>query len=94
MKYRFLLHKSFFGPVHELREVFLEESFILQMHLHMNYETTKNLPVRYRRWFLERLKKHFDTMNNMYNSKGSSNDANSSNIKNLEAYQQNLSKKF
>jgi hypothetical protein len=36
----------------------LEEAFILGMHMHMSYDTVYHLPVRYRRWFIERLIKY------------------------------------
>ena len=33
------------------------------MHMHMSYADIKKLPVRYRKWFVERLIKHFRQMN-------------------------------
>jgi hypothetical protein len=33
------------------------------MHLHMSYSEIKNLPARYRKWFVERLIKHFKQAN-------------------------------
>ena len=35
----------------------------MQLHLHMQYSEVKNLPVRYRQWFVKRLVKHFQNMN-------------------------------
>lgn len=48
---------------YNLRENFLEESFILQKHLGMSYSDIKNLPIIYRRWYIERLSKHFKQVN-------------------------------
>ena len=33
------------------------------MHLNMSYADIRTLPIRYRRWFIERLAKHFDAQN-------------------------------
>ena len=44
--------------------MFLEEAFALQMHLHMQYSDVIALPVRYRKWFVDRLLKHFNDVNN------------------------------
>jgi len=52
------LAHPFFGLNPEHREVMLEEAFILGMHMHMSYDTVYHLPVRYRRWFIERLIKY------------------------------------
>ena len=57
---------SFFGPVHDWKERFLEESFALQMHLNMSYTDVRTMPVRYRQWYLKRLVEHFDKRNKMY----------------------------
>lgn len=48
---------------YNLRENFLEESFILQKHLGMSYSEIKNLPISYRRWYIDRLIKHFKSIN-------------------------------
>ena len=42
-----------------MRENFLEESFLLQYHLKMPYGDIRNLPLPYRRWFIERLSDEF-----------------------------------
>ncbi len=54
---------SFFGPVHNWREKILEEFFALQLHLNMSYSEVRNLPIKYRRWFLDRLIQHFEMKN-------------------------------
>ena len=33
------------------------------MHLNMSYTDIRSLPIRYRRWFIERLAKHFEAQN-------------------------------
>ncbi len=37
------------------------------MHLNMQYSDIKKLPVRYRKWYIERLVKHFKQMNSKNN---------------------------
>ena len=49
----------FFGQTTNWKESFLEECFLLQYHLRMSYSEVKKLPVRYRRWFLDRLAEEF-----------------------------------
>lgn len=65
MKLDFLLLQNFFGPTHSWKETFLEEAFLLQRHLGMDYQTVRSLPIRYRRWFLERLVKDFKQKNSI-----------------------------
>jgi hypothetical protein len=68
MSLPFQLHQNFFGPVHSWRQEFLEETFQLQLHLNMSYSEVKMLPTRYRRWFIERLVKHFESKNKSNNT--------------------------
>ncbi len=42
-----------------MRENFLEEAFLLQYHLKMQYGDIRTLPLPYRRWFIERLSSEF-----------------------------------
>ena len=49
----------FFGPVSNLREILLEEIFLLQYHLKMSYSDSRSLPIPYRKWFLNRLAEEF-----------------------------------
>ena len=42
-----------------MREEFLEEAFILQYHLNMSYSDIREMPLPYRRWFIEWLTKEF-----------------------------------
>ena len=93
------LHQSFFGPIHSWRETFLEESFALQMHLNMSYSEVRKLPTRYRRWFLDRLVRHFKERNKSVEKsrKGETNslgDESSSNVDAFNKYQEMLDKKF
>jgi len=37
------------------------------MHLNMSYLEVKQLPIRYRRWFIDRIVKHFKDQNDRYN---------------------------
>ena len=59
---------NFFGQASAAwRQDLLEEYFLLQMHLGMSYESIRNLPISYRRWFIERLTKHFEQKKSAYN---------------------------
>jgi hypothetical protein len=94
-----LLHQNFFGPIHNWRESFLEESFALQLHLNMSYSEVRKLPTRYRRWFLDRLVRHFKEKNEATekaknNASNSLGDENNSNIDAFNKYQALLDKKF
>ena len=40
------------------------------MHLNMTYQDIRSMPIRYRRWYLDRLIKHFDKRNKMYENAG------------------------
>ena len=64
--WRFRLAPTFFGPVDNVKESFLEEAFILQYHLNMPYSDIRSMPIRYRQWFVRRLsdemKKKADNM--------------------------------
>jgi len=55
------LEAIFFGLMSNWRESFLEEAFLLQYHLNMSYSDVRMLPVTYRRWFLDRLTKEFNS---------------------------------
>ena len=50
----------FFGPTENTKVNFLEEAFILQYHLNMNYSDIREMPLRYRRWFINRLREEFE----------------------------------
>ena len=51
---------TFFGPNSHLKESFLEQAFILQYHLHMNYSDVREMPIRYRQWFVKRLSEELE----------------------------------
>ena len=60
------------------------------MHLNMSYSEVRGLPVRYRRWFIERLLKYYKDKNDPDNRRGASAENNRS----LSQYQEHLDKKF
>ena len=86
--------QNFFGPVHSWRERFLEESFALQMHLNMSYTEIRNLPTRYRIWYLNRLKKHYEKQSEMYNRSPNSGKTNKDNMEGFDKFNQMIDKKF
>jgi len=55
------------------------------MHLGMNYEEVRNLPIRYRRWFIDRLLKYFEDKNESRNDKNKPKASNMSSLSNYEA---------
>ena len=65
---------------------------MLQRHLNMSYSEVKNLPVVYRKWFIDRLVRDFQQRNAVYN-KDKSSDANSDNMSRLKQYEDMLSNK-
>jgi len=85
---------------YSLRENFLEEAFILQKHLGMSYSEVKNLPLSYRKWFIERLVRHFKSVNKknkpvstkQSNTVGKPDSDQSTNIKNVERFFKKFSK--
>lgn len=88
---------AFFGLTHSWRESFLEESFNLQMHLGMDYNTVYRLPVNYRKWYINRLIKHFKDKNDSYNeSKKTNKNKNSKEEPRLDSsnFDMNSFKKF
>ena len=42
------------------------------MHLNMSYSDIRAMPVRYRKWFLQRLSKHYEKQSEVYNRQLSS----------------------
>jgi hypothetical protein len=55
---QFLLGPRFFGLKPEDKEaLILEPIFALTYHCHMDYVAVYNMPVMYKRWFMERLVK-------------------------------------
>ncbi len=63
------------------------------MHLNMSYQDVKNLPVRYRRWFLNRLKVHYDKKSELYERSNTSKQG-ESDFSGLSKFEENMSKKF
>lgn len=63
----------------------------------MGYSEVRNLPVRYRKWFIERLVKHFSEKNKLYEN--SDNNKNQRTVDNTDMssfnkYQEMIDKKF
>ena len=50
----------FFGLGSSAREVFLEQAFLLQYYMGMTYSDVRNLPIRYRIWFINRVVKEIN----------------------------------
>lgn len=90
MRFTFPSRLSFFGPLHSWRVGFLEEAFVLQRYLNMSHSEVYNLPVSYRKWYIKRLLKEFDSKNNKdHDAEGSSD-----NYSKLRQYEDMLSKKL
>jgi len=60
------------------------------MHLGMTYSEVRGIPIRYRRWFIDRLLKYFKDKNN----KTGASEAAADNNKSFSQYQEQLNKKF
>jgi hypothetical protein len=76
------------GDVKRWRELILEEYFTLQMHLGMSLSDLGRLPVRYRKWYLDRLKTYFDRSSDSVEAKPAS-----SNIAALNKFEESIQKK-
>jgi hypothetical protein len=48
------LGSIFFGLPTNYKEIVLEEQYILVRHLNISYVESRNMPRRYRRWFIDR----------------------------------------
>ena len=63
------------------------------MHLNMSYSEVKILPARYRRWFLDRIVKHFKDQKQRYEKvKDSANDHDQKNT--LSEFEKQVNSKF
>jgi len=74
--WRCRLQRTFFGLSHEYIAQVYEQFFLLKYHGGWSFIEAYNLPVKLRRWFMERLQKQFkDEAEQMKKSqgKGSSN---------------------
>tara|TARA_R100001082_G_C4293960_1_gene129427 strand:- start:111 stop:299 length:189 start_codon:yes stop_codon:yes gene_type:complete len=61
----------------------------------MNYDEIRKMPIRYRKWFLNRLSKHFDKANKMYEKASNpSKTMDSDDQVNMQKYEEMLAKKF
>jgi len=61
-------------------------------HLNLGYEESRRMPIKYRRWFIERLLKDIKKSKSQQDNYG--HDANHDNSSKLEKYQDFLDKKF
>ena len=90
--------QSFFGPTHNWREVFLEEAFNLQMHLGTSYSEVRKMPIVYRKWFVKRLIKHFNDMNERQNQMSSKNKNSTDRAKisgnDIDNFEASINRKF
>ena len=67
----------------------------LQMHLKMSYTEVYNLPVRYRKWYVDRLVKYFEERNERAkNSVKPNNNINADNKKGFDLFQEMIDNKF
>lgn len=57
MRWAYQSASAFFGLGTDYREYLLEMSFILSMRMQMSFEIFYNMPITYRRWYLERIRK-------------------------------------
>ena len=55
---------AFFGLTPSDKEIALEHSFILMYYMGFSYSESYNLPIRYRTWFIERMKKEIEKIKN------------------------------
>lgn len=63
------------------------------MHLNMSYLEVKQLPIRYRRWFLDRIVKHFKEQNERLNKdRNTSNESND--LASLADFEKQVNSKF
>ena len=63
------------------------------MHLNMSYSDVRSMPIRYRKWFLDRLKKYFEKQSEMYKGQDSSTKTDS-NFDDFNKFNDMLDKKF
>jgi hypothetical protein len=63
------------------------------MHLNMSYLEVKQLPIRYRRWFLDRIVKHFKEQNERLN-KDKNNRNESDDLASLADFEKQVNSKF
>ena len=86
----FKLIPIFFGLNSSHREILLEEKYLLIRHLNFSYTDVNLLPVRIRKWFLDRLVKDFQNKNK---EKDTSTESITENIKKIDMFNDFLQKK-
>ena len=62
----------------------------------MSHSEVRNLPIRYRHWYLNRLVRHFEEKNKQFNdaSSRSSTTRDTDSINNLNKFESQMNKKF
>ena len=65
----------------------LEPSFILQYFLGMSYLETMNIPVVYKQWYIERIKKELDKSSEAGSTQSKSIEANTPDMRQLQGRQ-------
>ena len=63
------------------------------MHLNMSYLEVKQLPIRYRRWFLDRIVKHFKEQNERLNKDKNTRNENND-LASLADFEKQVNSKF
>ena len=61
MRLSYLWVLAFFGLTPNDKEYILEQTFILMYYMGFTYQDTRNIPVWKRKWFIDRLKKEFES---------------------------------
>jgi len=64
------------------------------MHLNMSYQDIRRMPTRYRHWYINRLVKHFDKRNQMYEEAVKPSNQPSSDSAGFDKFNQMLENKF
>ena len=64
------------------------------MHLNMSYSEVHRLPIRYRRWFLRRLTRHFDEKNKLHEDLQSNSTNKNNDLDDFNKFQSQIDKKF
>lgn len=59
-EWRYPSPSGFFGLTSDYQEALYEEFFILKQHGNWSFREAYNLPTGLRKWFLERLVRHFN----------------------------------
>ena len=61
--------------------------------MNFTYQDIRMMPIRYRHWYINRLVKHFDKRNNMYEQLNNPSKSNPD-LKGLDKFNEQMNKKF